>query len=79
MKITLSEIKRMIETGAAVDRTHAPDQWRPLWRTFIAYSLSENGRLDGVVIRDDYTGIIYAVAGRCENLFLLTYRNTRGY
>lgn len=72
MKITLSAIKHMIETGAAVDWTRADITRRPFNSTIIFHSIGTNG-LNGLVIRDDSNGALYAVAGRCSNLFILAY------
>ena len=70
MKVNLSIIKHMIKTGAAIDVTNENIRRRPPRSTVIFYSTGANG-LNGVVIRDDITGDIYAVAGRVSNLFIL--------
>ena len=71
MKVTLSVIKHLIRTGAAIDVTYA--EWlkrRPASSTVIFHSVGQSG-LNGVVLRNDETGELYAVAGRVSNLFIL--------
>lgn len=70
MQISLSVIKHLIRTGAAVDWTTADGVRRPYSSTTIFYSIGASG-LNGIVIRDDVTGTLYAVAGRATNLFIL--------
>lgn len=71
MQVTLSVIKQLIKTGAAVDITHADGiTRRPINSTIVFYSTGING-LNGVVIRDNVNGQLYAVAGRVSNLFIL--------
>ena len=71
MKVTLSVIKHMVKTGAAVDVTNA--DWikrRPLNSTIVFYSHGTCG-LNGLVLRLNATGELYAVVGRVSNLFIL--------
>ena len=71
MKVTQSVIKHMIKTGAAIDVTYA--EWlkrRPFNSTVIFHSIGQSG-LNGIVLRDDTTGDLYAVVGRVSNLFIL--------
>lgn len=70
MKITLSAIKHMIETGAAIDWTHAEITRRPPNSTIIFHSFGSSG-LNGIVLMDNVTGKLYAVAGRVSNLLIL--------
>ena len=71
MQVTLSTIKHMIRTGAAVDITNDNTiTRRPINSTVIFYSTGING-LNGIVISDNVTGELYAVAGRVSNLFIL--------
>lgn len=68
MQVTLSVIKRMIATGAAVDITNADGiKRRPPDSTIVFYSAGING-LNGIVIRDNVNGLLYAIAGRVSNL-----------
>jgi hypothetical protein len=71
MQVTLSVIKHLIRTGAAVDVTNDKTlSHRPPFSTIIFYSSGING-LNGLVLRDDRSGQLYAVAGRVSNLFIL--------
>ena len=70
MKVNLSVIKHMIQTGAAIDWTHVEIDRRPLNSTIIFHSFGSVG-LNGLVLMDNVTGQLYAVAGRVSNLFIL--------
>lgn len=71
MQVTLSVIKHLIRTGAAVDVTNDNTiKRRPPNSTIVFYSAGING-LNGVVIMDNVNGHLYAVAGRVSNLFTL--------
>ncbi len=70
MQVSLSVIKHLIRTGAAVDVTNADIVGRPSNSTIVFYSSGING-LNGVVLMDNVTGKLYAVAGRVSNLFIL--------
>jgi hypothetical protein len=71
MQVTLSVIKHLIRTGAAIDVTNDKSiTRRPPFTTIVFYSSGING-LNGLVMRDDTNGQLYAVAGRVSNLFIL--------
>ena len=71
MQVSLSVIKRMIATGAAVDVTNDKSiTRRPANSTIVFYSSGVNG-LNGIVMLDNVNGQLYAVAGRVSNLFIL--------
>lgn len=71
MQVNLSVIKQLIRTGAAADITNADGiTRRPDNSTVVFYSAGING-LNGIVIRNDETGQLFAVAGRVSNLFIL--------
>ena len=71
MQVNLSVIKHLIRTGAAIDVTNADGiTRRPPFTTIVFYSSGING-LNGLVLRDDATGQLFAVAGRVSNLFVL--------
>lgn len=71
MQVSLSVIKHLIRTGAAVDVTNDKTiNRRPYNSTVIFYSSGING-LNGIVLRNDENGQLYAVAGRVSNLFIL--------
>lgn len=68
MQVSLSVIKRMIATGAAIDVTGDKSiTRRPVNSTILFYSSGISG-LNGIVIMDNATGKLYAVAGRCHPL-----------
>lgn len=71
MKVTLSAIKRLIQTGAAVDVSSAPGLRRPAGSTVVYHSINSDGLLNGIVIFDPYSNRLYAVIGRCNNLLTL--------
>ena len=61
----------MIRTGAAIDVTNDKTiTRRPHNSTIVFYSTGING-LNGIVLRNDENGQLYAVAGRVSNLFIL--------
>lgn len=71
MQVSLKTIKRLIETGVAIDVTNdSTIKRRPLNSTIIYYSTGING-LNGIVLIDNVTGKLYAVVGRVSNLFIL--------
>ena len=71
MQVKLSVIKHLIKTGVAADITHITGiTRRPVNSTVIFYSSGTCG-LNGIVIRDNTSGQLYAVAGRVSNLFIL--------
>lgn len=71
MQVSLSVIKHLIRTGAAVDVTNDDTiTRRPVNSTIVFYSSGING-LNGLVLRDNVNGQLYAVAGRVSNLFTL--------
>lgn len=71
MQVNLSVIKHLIRTGAAVDITNDKTiTRRPANSTIVFYSSGVNG-LNGIVMRDNANGQLYAVAGRVSNLFIL--------
>ena len=69
MKVNQSVIKRLIETGAAIDVSSAPDFKREFNSTVIYYSTGANGVNGAALLK--WNGKIYAVIGRCSNLFLM--------
>lgn len=72
MTVKISAIKRMVETGCAVDISNAPGiKRRPYNSTVIFDAVNRYGQLSGLVIRDDETGQLYAVIGRTNNLSVL--------
>ena len=71
MKVTLKAIRHLVKTGCAIDITYSENiKRRPFNTTIIFHSIGQCG-LNGLVIRDDETGQLYAVIGRVTNLFVL--------
>lgn len=70
MKTTLAVIRHLIQTGCAVDWTDAEITGRPADSTVVLFSVGAYGR-NGLVLRDNTTGTLYAIAGRCSNLYTL--------
>ena len=71
MKVKQAVIKRLIETGAAVDVTRAEDFKRDPFSTIIYHSEGVNG-VNGAALLN-YDGKIYAIIGRVSNLFKMIY------
>lgn len=69
MKVNQSVIKRLIETGAAIDVSRAENFKREFNSTVIYYSVGTSGVNGAALLKWD--GKIYAVVGRCSNLFLM--------
>jgi hypothetical protein len=69
MKVAQAVIKRLIETGVAIDVTNAKDFKRDLGSTIIFISSGASG-VNGAALAT-WDGKIYAVVGRCSNLFLM--------
>lgn len=71
MQVNLSVIKHLIRTGAAIDVTNDTTiKRRPPNSTILFYSSGVSG-LNGIVLMDNVTGKLYAVAGRGGNLLIL--------
>ena len=70
MKVTLKTIKRLVETGAARDVSHAENYRRPTNSTIIYYSVGECG-VTGAALIEHGTGEITVVIGRTSNLLLM--------
>lgn len=71
MKVTQKTIKRLIETGAAVDVSNAENYRRDFMSTILYYSVGESGVNGAALVL--YDGTIQAVIGRCSNLFIMIH------
>ena len=69
MKVSQATIKRLIEAGAAVDVTTAENFKREFGSTLLYHSEGANGVNGAALVTWD--GKIFAVVGRCSNLFLM--------
>lgn len=71
-EVPLKTITRLVETGCAVDVSYNDGFERPLLSTIIFFSTGKNG-INGAVLRDDATGRLYAVRGRCIALLKIIH------
>lgn len=71
-KLTQREIREMIRNGVAEDCTNAPQETAYALNHLnkVAYSAGKYG-INGVVAHDPKTGKVYAIVGRCTNLFII--------
>jgi hypothetical protein len=71
-KYTLKELRQLVRLGVAEDYTNKPrDYIYTLNRlTKVGYSSGVYG-INGGLILDPETGRLYAIIGRCSNLFML--------
>jgi hypothetical protein len=69
MKVTQKAIKRLIETGAAVDVSKWENYRRDPMSTVLYYSVGESGINAAALVLWD--GTIHAVVGRVNNLFIM--------
>ena len=71
-KLTLREIRAMIRSGAAEDCTNAPRETAYALNHLdkVAYSAGKYG-INGGLAHDPKTGKLYAIVGRCTNLFII--------
>ena len=69
MRVTLSTIKRLTETGAAVDVSHVENYKRDHGATLLFYSTGANGVNGAALVLWD--GSIQAITCRCSNLFIM--------
>ena len=70
MKVSQAAIKRLVETGAAINMTNAEINQRPFNSTVVFYSSGKSG-LNGAILRLNATSELWAIVGRCTNLFIL--------
>ena len=69
-KYTIKQLKSLINSGAAVDVTHARSQNEiPESYTQIGYSCGVYG-CNGMLLRGYTSGKLYAVAGRTTDIYL---------
>ena len=71
MKVTLKAIKRLIETGAAVDVTKCENYKRDPMSTILYYSVGDSGVNGAALVLWD--GTIHAVVGRTNALFAMIH------
>ncbi len=71
-KYTQKELRQLVRLGVAEDYTNKPDDYIYTLRRLekVGYS-SEVYGINGGLVQDTETGQLYAVIGRCSNLFIL--------
>lgn len=71
-KYKLKELRDLVRLGLAEDYTHKPSEYIYTLRRLdkIGYSSGVYG-LNGGLVEDMETGTLYAIIGRCANLFIL--------
>ena len=62
------DLKALVSSGAAIDITTADEDRIPKHFDRIGYSLGVNG-MNGGLIQDRDSGLLYAVTARSSNLF----------
>ena len=71
-KYKLKELRDLVRLGVAEGYTHKPSEYIYTLRRLdkIGYSSGVYG-LNGGLVEDMETGTLYAIIGRCSNLFIL--------
>lgn len=71
-KYTQKELHQLVRLGVAEDYTNKPSDYiRTLNRLDkVGYSTGVYG-INGGLVQDTETGTLYAIIGRCSNLFIL--------
>nr|UWG15753.1 MAG: hypothetical protein [Bacteriophage sp.]UWI25357.1 MAG: hypothetical protein [Bacteriophage sp.] len=71
-KYTQKQLRELVRLGCAEDYTHKPSEYIYTLRRLdkIGYSSGVYG-LNGGLVEDMETGTLYAIIGRCANLFIL--------
>ena len=71
-KYTLKELRELVRLEVAEDYTNKPDDYIYTLRRFekVGYSSGVYG-INGGLVQDTETGTLYAIIGRCSNLFIL--------
>lgn len=71
-KHTQKQLRELVRLGCAEDYTHKPSEYIYTLRRLdkIGYSSGVYG-LNGGLVEDMETGTLYAIIGRCANLFIL--------
>ena len=71
-KYTLKELRDLVRLGVAEDYTNKPSEYISTLRRLekVGYSSGVYG-INGGLVQDTETGALYAITGRCSNLFIL--------
>ena len=71
-KYTQKELRELVRLGLAEDYTNKPSEYLYTLRRLekVGYSSGVYG-INGGLVQDAETGTLYAIIGRCSNLFIL--------
>lgn len=71
-KYTLKALRDLVRLGVAEDYTSKPSEYIYTLRRLekVGYSSGVYG-INGGLVKDAETGTLYAIIGRCSNLFIL--------
>lgn len=71
-KYTQKELRDLVRLGVAEDYTNKPAEYMYTLRRLakVGYSAGVYG-INGGLVADTETGQLYAIIGRCSNLFIL--------
>lgn len=72
MKYTQKQLSELVRLGCAEDYTNNPSEYIYTLRRLekVGYSTGVYG-INGGLVQDTETGALYAIIGRCSNLFIL--------
>lgn len=72
MKYTQEQLRELVRLGVAEDYTNKPIEYIYTLRRLekVGYSSGVYG-INGGLVEDTETGALYAIIGRCSNLFIL--------
>ena len=72
MKYTQKQLRELVRLGCAEDYTNKPREYIYTLRRLenVGYSTGVYG-INGGLVQDTETGALYAIIGRCSNLFIL--------
>ena len=72
MKYKLKDLRALVRLGLAEDYTNKPIEYIYTLRRLekVGYSSGVYG-INGGLVEDTETGALYAIIGRCSNLFIL--------
>ena len=72
MKYKLKDLRALVRLGVAEDYTNKPAEYIYTLRRLekVGYSSGVYG-INGGLVQDTETGALYAIIGRCSNLFIL--------
>ena len=71
-KYTQTELRQLVLLGVAEDCTNKPSEYAQTLNRLekVGYSVGIYG-LNGGLVQDPETGTLYAIIGRCTNLFIV--------